>query len=105
MLVSGSSDIFRMINPDKLSHGRLYKKIYEMFAVAVEHECKGTVHVVGDDILGITANSTQQYTKYLQFRAIIDRSCLQEKSYTHLLGAFSDTKKQANTKANFFERV
>ena len=41
------------------------EQIYEMFAIAVEHECKWTRHIVGDDILGITAASTEQYTKYL----------------------------------------
>ena len=59
--MSGSADIFRMINRDELSHVRLYQKlipeamqvfphsreqIYEMFALAVEHECKWTGHSV-----------------------------------------------------------
>ncbi len=125
MLMSGSADIFRMINRDELSHVRLYQKlipeamkvfphsreqIYEMFALAVEHECKWTAHIVGDDILGITTNSTQQYTKYLantRLRAIglepLFREAIYKKNpYTHL-ERFSDTKKEGNTKANFFE--
>ena len=80
MLMPGSADIFKMINRDELSHVRLYQKllpeamqlfpyssdrIYEMFAKAVEHECRWTNHIVGDDILGITRQSTEQYTKYL----------------------------------------
>ncbi|WP_238845420.1 ribonucleotide-diphosphate reductase subunit beta [Nostoc edaphicum] len=125
MLMSGSADIFRMINRDELSHVRLYQKlipeamqvfphsreqIYEMFALAVEHECKWTGHIVGDDILGITANSTEQYTKYLanaRLKAIgldpLWTEAIYKKSpYAHL-ERFSDTKKEAHTKANFFE--
>ncbi|MHC5848731.1 ribonucleotide-diphosphate reductase subunit beta [Nostoc sp.] len=66
MLMSGSADIFRMINRDELSHVRLYQKlipeamqvfphsreqIYEMFALAVEHQCKWTGHIVDPELL------------------------------------------------------
>ena len=81
-----------------------------MFALAVEHECKWTGHIVGDDILGITANSTEYYTKYLanaRLKAIglepLWTEAIYKKSpYAHL-ERFSDTKKEAHTKANFFE--
>ena len=125
MLMAGSADIFRMINRDELSHVRLYQKlipeamqifphsreqIYEMFAIAVEHECKWTEHIVGDNILGITSTSTEQYTKYLanqRLQAISLEPLFPElrykrSPYAHL-ERFSDTKKEANTKANFFE--
>jgi ribonucleoside-diphosphate reductase beta chain len=125
MLVSGSADIFRMINRDELSHVRLYQKlipeamqvfpysrdqIYEMFALAVEHETQWTDHIVGDDILGITTTSTEQYTKYLanhRLKAIgleplFPEVKYKKSPYAHL-ERFSDTKKEANTKANFFE--
>lgn len=125
MLMPGSADIFKMINRDELSHVRLYQKlipeamkvfpysedlIYEMFDAAVEHECRWTNHIVGNNILGITDKSTEQYTKYLanlRLRAIglkplYSDSKYQKSPYNHL-ERFSDTKKAAHTKANFFE--
>jgi len=125
MLMAGSADIFRMINRDELSHVRLYQKllpeamtvfphsrdrIYAMFAQAVDHECTWANHIIGNDILGITPASTEQYTKYLanqRLRAIgldpiYTESTYRKSPYSHL-ERFSDTKKDANTKANFFE--
>lgn len=125
MLMPGSADIFKMINRDELSHVRLYQKlipeamqvfthstdqIYEMFDKAVEFECRWTNHIVGNNILGITESSTEQYTRYLansRLRAIgLDPLYTDTKytksPYTHL-ERFSDTKKEAHTKANFFE--
>jgi ribonucleoside-diphosphate reductase beta chain len=125
MLMPGSADIFKMINRDELSHVRLYQKlipeamntfdcsleqIYSMFDTAVEHECRWTNHIVGDNILGITESSTERYTKYLaniRLKAIgleplYQGSEYAKSPYTHL-EKFSDTKKDGNTKANFFE--
>ncbi|MFM1842529.1 MAG: hypothetical protein RLZZ490_1265 [Cyanobacteriota bacterium] len=125
MLMPGSADIFKMINRDELSHVRLYQKlipeamqvfthstdqIYEMFDKAVEFECRWTNHIVGNNILGITESSTEQYTKYLansRLRAIgldplYSDGKFTKSPYTHL-ERFSDTKKEAHTKANFFE--
>nr|WP_267383176.1 ribonucleotide-diphosphate reductase subunit beta [Cyanobacterium sp. uoEpiScrs1] len=125
MLMSGSADIFKMINRDELSHVRLYQKlipearkifthsvdqIYDMFARAVEHECRWTNHIIGNNILGITESSTEQYTKYLaniRLRSIgleplYPETKYNKSPYTHL-ERFSDTKKEAHTKANFFE--
>ncbi|HAC63839.1 MAG TPA: ribonucleotide-diphosphate reductase subunit beta [Cyanothece sp. UBA12306] len=125
MLMPGSADIFKMINRDELSHVRLYQKlipearkvfphsvdqIYDMFDRAVQYECQWTNHIVGNNILGITESSTEQYTKYLaniRLRSIgldpLYPDIKYNKSpYTHL-ERFSDTKKEAHTKANFFE--
>lgn len=125
MLMPGSADIFKMINRDELSHVRLYQKllpeamqvfpysvdrIYEMFDTAVAHECRWTNHIVGNNILGVTEASTEQYTKYLanmRLRAIgldtlYTEPQYQKSPYTHL-ERFSDTKSQGHTKANFFE--
>jgi len=125
MLMPGSSDIFKMINRDELSHVRLYQKIipeamevfvhskdqiYEMFDTTVEYECKWTNHIIGNDILGVTEHSTEQYTKYLANRRLqaigLDILYKEEKytksPYSHL-ERFGDTKKDGSTKANFFE--
>lgn len=124
-LMPGSADVFKLIARDELSHVRLYQKmipeametfphskdrIYEMFATAVNHECLWTNHIVGENILGITAESTEQYTKYLantRLRAIgLDPLYTDDKfkksPYAHL-ERFSDTKAEGHTKANFFE--
>ena len=125
MLMPGSADIFKMINRDELSHVRLYQKlipearkvfphsteqIYEMFDTAVNHECRWTNHIVGNNILGITESSTEQYTKYLaniRLRSIgleplYTGEEFTKSPYSHL-ERFSDTKKDGHTKANFFE--
>ena len=124
-LMSGSADIFRLINRDELSHVRLYQKmlpeamrtfthstdkVYEMFEAAVNHECLWTNHIVGNDILGITEESTEQYTKYLaniRLRAIGLEALYKEDKYTKNpyahLDRFADTKADGSTKANFFE--
>lgn len=125
MLMPGSADIFKMINRDELSHVRLFQKlipeametfthsvdhIYEMVDRAVQYECGWTNHIVGNDILGITEQSTEIYTKYLaniRLQAIgLEPLYLgdqyKKSPYRHL-ERFSDTKKAGNTKANFFE--
>jgi ribonucleoside-diphosphate reductase beta chain len=125
MLMPGSADIFKMINRDELSHVRLFQKlipeameifphsvdqIYEMLDTAVQHECRWTNHIVGNNILGITESSTEQYTKYLAnirlrsigLKPLYPENKYKKSPYTHL-ERFSDTKKEAHTKANFFE--
>lgn len=125
MLMPGSADIFKMINRDELSHVRLFQKllpeamaafpyseayIYEMFDRAVQYECEWTNHIVGNDILGITEQSTEIYTKYLAnnrlksigLKPLYTGEQYKKSPYRHL-ERFSDTKKAGNTKANFFE--
>jgi ribonucleoside-diphosphate reductase beta chain len=125
MLMPGSADIFKMINRDELSHVRLYQRViveametfshsreqvYEMFDTAVQHECRWTNHIVGNNILGITESSTERYTKYLaniRLRAVGLEPLYKDPQYSkspyNHLEKFSDTKKEGNTKANFFE--
>lgn len=124
-LMVGSADVIRMINRDELGHVRLYQKIiaeamevfpyskdrvYEMFAEAVEHERRWTDHITGNEVLGINERSTEVYTKYLanvRLRAIGLKELypgdeFKASPYAHL-ERFADTKKDAHTKANFFE--
>jgi ribonucleoside-diphosphate reductase beta chain len=124
-LMPGSADIFRAINKDELSHIRLFQKllpeamemfpysadkIYEMTSQAVEYECIWTNHLIGNDILGITPESTEIYTKYLAnirlkdigLNPLYPEDCYKKNPYHHL-ERFADTKSGGNTKANFFE--
>lgn len=124
-LMSGCADIFRMINRDELSHVRLYQKliveakrifpcfpqqIEEMFQDAVDHEIRWANHIIGSDVLGITPESIDQYTKYLAnirlkaigLEIIYPEDKYKKSPYSHL-EKFSDTQGQGHTKANFFE--
>lgn len=122
-LMPGSADIFKMINRDELSHVRLYQKIMpEAIAVlphsvdqmleimdnAVQQEVTWTNHVIGNDILGITPTSTEQYVKFLANKRLkaIGLTELypdfQTNPYRHL-EKFADTGSDGETKANFFE--
>ena len=40
-------------------------EIYEMFAKAVEQEINWSNHIIGDQVLGITPESIEKYTKLL----------------------------------------
>ena len=125
MLMNGTSDMFRLINRDELSHVRLFQKmlpeametfpfskdkIYEMFDAAVKYEINWVNHIIGENVLGITPQSTEQYTKYLAnirlkaigLESLYDEDIYQKNVYQHLEKQ-SDTGKNASTKANFFE--
>lgn len=124
-LMSGSADIFKMINRDELSHVRLYQKIipeamqtfpyskeriYEMFDKAVKYEVLWVNHIVGNNILGITESSTEQYIKYLAnirlksigLEPLYTDPIYFKNCYSHL-EKIADTGKEASVKANFFD--
>ncbi len=78
----GTSDVIRLINRDELSHVVIFQhllkeirnenpdffndeEIYSMFRKAVEQEINWTNHIIGNQILGITEETTEQYTKWL----------------------------------------
>lgn len=121
----GTSDIIRLINRDELSHVVLFQQmikeirnenskffdekiIYEMFNRAVEQEIKWTNHIIGNQILGITTETTEKYTKWLaneRLKGIGLRSLydgFEKNPYRHL-ERFADTEGEGNVKANFFE--
>ena len=124
-LMSGCADVFKMINRDELSHVRLYQKlikeaiaifpycedeIYSMFDNAVNHEKTWSNHIIGDQVLGITSDSIDQYTKYLAnirlkaigLRPLYEGSKYKKSPYSHLEKS-SDTQGNGHSKANFFE--
>ena len=121
----GTSDIIRLINRDELSHVVLFQKmmleikkenpdffddkiIYEMFEKAVEQEINWTDHIIGSRILGITKETTEQYTKWLaneRLRTVGLQPLYKgfdKNPYKHL-SKFADTEGEGNVKANFFE--
>lgn len=125
-LMGGSSDIIKTINRDELSHVRLYQKllpeakvaligndsldslIYELTDTAVQQEIKWTGHIMRNDVLGITEDSTEKYTKYLaniRLKAIGLEALypgMDKSPYRHLEN-IADTGSDAGTKGNFFE--
>lgn len=126
-LMAGSADIFRMINRDELSHVRLYQKlvvealqlfpkqsikegIANSFLEAVNQEINWSNHIIGNQILGITEESIDQYTKYLAnirlkaigISPIFTEDKYKKSPYSHL-EKFADTQGKGHTKSNFFE--
>ncbi len=124
-LMPGSADIIRFINRDELTHVVLFeylirgireeepellsdKIIYEMFDTAVKQEIEWTNHILGNDILGVTEESTEAYTKFIANRRLksIDLAPLyegfDENPYKHL-EKIADTEGGGDVKANFFE--
>jgi ribonucleoside-diphosphate reductase beta chain len=126
-LMSGSADIFKLINRDELSHVRLYQKILidqfqnsdmeekqtimyflpEMMKVSVEQEIKWSRHIIGDNILGMPPQAIEDYIKYLanlRLKAIgFPPIFLNVKNTFKHLEKLADTGKEATTKTNFFD--
>lgn len=124
-LMQGSADIIRYINRDELTHVVLFenlikalreeekdlfdeKMVYEMFEEAVDQEIEWTNHILGDDVLGVSRKSTEEYTKYmanLRLKAIGFKPLYEgytNNPYKHI-EKMADTGGEGNVKANFFE--
>ncbi len=121
----GASDIIKLINRDELSHVVIFQQMikeireenpeffqedlfYEMFKKAVDQEIMWTNHIIGNQILGITEDTTEAYTKWLAnerlksigLKPLYDG--FEKNPYRHL-EKFADTEGEGNVKANFFE--
>lgn len=126
-LMNGTSDVIRYINRDELTHVVLFQQIipelirkynfdsmleeaYGLMDQAVQEEIRWTNHIIGNGILGINEESTDQYTKWLANQRLKDiglkKLYTDEKyntnPYSHL-EKISDTGGDGNVKANFFE--
>jgi ribonucleoside-diphosphate reductase beta chain len=124
-LMPGTADIIRYINRDELTHVVLFenifrvikdeypelineKDIYKMFTAAVEQEINWTNHIIGDDVLGVTRESTEQYTKFIankRLKALGLKELYKgfdKNPYKHL-EKIADTEGAGDVKANFFE--
>jgi len=124
-LMPGTADIIRYINRDELSHVVLFRNIingliaehpnlivedtiYKMFDEAVNQEIEWTNHIIGDEVLGVTKESTEAYTKWLANERL--RSLGLKKLYDDFntnpykhLEKIADTSGGGDVKANFFE--
>jgi len=124
-LMPGTTDIIRFINRDELTHVGLFQNIlvsiknerpelfndetiYEMFRTAVDQEIEWTNHIIGEDILGVTLESTVTYTKWLANQRLISLGLkplyegFDVNPYKHL-EKIADTDGEGSVKANFFE--
>lgn len=123
-LMTGSANVFQMINRDELSHVRFYQKLIqlliteenkveielitkEMMSQAVEQEITWSHHIIGDKILGMPPQGITSYIKYLaniRMKALgFDTMYENVKNPFKHLEKIADTKGEAETKPNFFE--
>jgi ribonucleoside-diphosphate reductase beta chain len=120
--MGGSSDIFKMINRDELSHVRLYQKllqelleqepqlestIYRMMDEAVKAESEWVEYIIGENILGLPISALKEYIKYLantRLKALGLKPLYENASnkFKHL-EKIADTGKDAHVKTNFFD--
>ena len=115
----GTSEVIRYINRDELTHVVLFqylikelgiskKLVHTMMNRAVEQEIEWSNHILGNNILGISTESTEGYTRYLANRRLrhIGMQPLYPEfdtnPYKHL-EKIADTVADASVKANFFE--
>jgi len=117
----GTSEVIRYINRDEYTHCVIFKNIlndmltaedeqwvYELFMVAVDQEIKWTNHILGNRILGVSNESTEQYTKFLANRRLqaLGLNPLYPEAvrnpYTHL-ERLADTSSEGTVKSNQFE--
>lgn len=124
-LMSGSADVFRLINRDELYHVRLYQKlleyeltnkinqspyiekIYAIFRQGIDTEIEWNCHIINNDVLGITHDSIKEYVKYLgnlRLKAIgLEPIFGEAKNPFKHLEKTADTSNEANMKVNFFD--
>lgn len=120
----GTADEIRYIQRDELSHVTLFQNIiktinneypgfvtedmaHSLFKEGVKQEIDWTNHILGNHILGISKESTEQYTKYLANKRLeaVGFSPLYEgvtNPYEHL-ERLSSTEGEDNVKSGFFE--
>jgi ribonucleoside-diphosphate reductase beta chain len=124
-LMPGTSDIIRYINRDELSHVVLFQNIMhslfkeepemnkpelikEMFDEAVMQEIAWTNHILGNEILGVTEKSTEEYTRFLANERLKSLGLemlypgFVHNPYKHLM-KIADAEGEGDVKSNFFE--
>lgn len=122
-MLLGVADEIRYINRDELTHVVIFRNIiraikkefpdliseklvHELFEVAVEQEIAWSNHILGNDILGINEESTEQYTKFLANDRITALGF--EPLYEEITNPYKHLERLADAdgdgvKSNFFE--
>lgn len=124
-LMIGTADEIKYINRDELTHCVIFAniikeirkerpqffnddEIYEMFRKATEQEIAWSNHIIGDQTLGITPQTIEQYTKFMANKRLKEIGLepiyegFNETPYKNL-EKISDTNGEGNVKGNFFE--
>lgn len=122
-LMNGTADIIKLINRDELTHVILFEHyisevldlkgedkymVLDMVQEATEQEITWAKHILGNNILGISDASTEQYTKHLANRRTkalgleIPYPEITKNPYKHL-EEIADTEGGGSSKGNFFE--
>lgn len=124
-LMIGTADEIKYINRDELTHCVIFANIIkeirkerpqffnddeicEMFRKATEQEITWSNHIIGDQVLGITPQTIEQYTKFMANKRLKEIGLepiyegFDETPYKNL-EKISDTNGEGNVKGNFFE--
>ena len=124
-LMIGTADEIKYINRDELTHCVIFAniikeirkekpqffvddEIYEMFRMATQQEIAWSNHIIGDQVLGITPQTIEQYTKFMANKRLKEIGLqpiyegFDETPYKNL-EKISDTNGDGNVKGNFFE--
>ena len=124
-LMIGTADEIKYINRDELTHCVIFAniikeirkeqpqffvddEIYEMFKKATQQEIAWSNHIIGDQVLGITPQAIEQYTKFMANKRLKEIGLqpiyegFDETPYKNL-EKISDTNGEGNVKGNFFE--
>lgn len=124
-LMIGTKDIIKLIHRDELTHCVLFEQIikavrkenpdilptetmYEMTKTAVKHEIEWGQHIIGDDILGMSPKSIENFTYWLANSRLKKMGLkeifpeVKENPFKHL-NKIADTGSAGDSKGNFFE--
>ncbi len=124
-LMIGTADEIKYINRDELTHCVIFSniikeirkerpqffnddEIYDMFRKATEQEIAWSNHIIGENVLGITPQTIEQYTKFMANKRLKEIGLdpiyegFNETPYKNL-EKISDTNGEGNVKGNFFE--
>ncbi len=124
-LMIGTADEIKYINRDELVHcvifSRMIKEIwnenpdffdkdevYKMFETAAEQEMAWSNHIIGEGVVGINKDTTEQYTKFITNQRLREIGLnpiyagFDKTPYPHL-EKIADTNGDGSVKGNFFE--
>ena len=124
-LMIGTADEIKYINRDELTHCVIFAniikeikkeypqffnddEIYDMFKIAVEQEITWSNHIIGNNVMGISEKTIEEYTKFMANKRLKEIGFepiyegYDKNPYQHLEN-ISDTNGEGSVKGNFFE--